>query len=316
MAWFTSDTHFLHPFVARLRGFPDPAAHDEEIITRWNAVVRPDDLVWHLGDVGMGPPGPVLTQVARLNGRIHLITGNHDPCWPGHRDSRKVQRRWMEAFESVQAYAKIRLGDDTVLLSHFPYEGGGDHTAEERYKQYRFRDEGAWLLHGHTHLPDRLDGPHQIHVGLDAWGLRPVTDTVITGLIKVAGITGLELHCLAEPVPDLEDVPQQEPLHRRSSSVQLGLHRLQLSCDRPEQVAPLRVSRHRYQYFGEISRAECHLHRPAQYSLRADCQLAVQADGARVAADQADVRVPFGSEWGTAHDASTPGRSGAPVTGS
>jgi len=201
--FFSADSHFLHAMVAKLRGFTSSAEHDETVIYRWNQLVRPGDLVWHLGDVGLGNEARVLEQAARLNGRKQLITGNHDPCWPGHRDSRKHQRRWLEVFESVQPFAKTRIGERTVLLSHFPYEG--DHTEFDRATQFRLRDEGAWLIHGHTHLPNRL-GPNpryltlmdpvtggpgmprplgrEVHAGLDAWDLRPVGEADILGVIR------------------------------------------------------------------------------------------------------------------------------------
>lgn len=172
--WFTADTHFGHRLVAGLRGFDDPADHDEAIVARWNAVVRPGDLVWHLGDAGPGNEDRTLGLAGRLNGRKHLIAGNHDACWPGHRDARAHQRRWLEVFESVQAFARIQAGGRRILLSHFPYAGGGDHSPGERYTQYRLRDEGLWLIHGHTHQPDRVDGMRSLHAGLDAWGLAPV----------------------------------------------------------------------------------------------------------------------------------------------
>ena len=201
--WFSSDSHFLHAMVAKLRGFTSSAEHDETVICRWNALVRSDDLVWHLGDVGLGNETRVLEQSARLNGRKQLITGNHDPCWPGHRDSRKHQRKWLEVFESVQPFAKTRLGERAVLLSHFPYEG--DHTETDRATQFRLRDEGGWLIHGHTHLQNRL-GPNpryltlmdpvtggpgtsrplgrEVHAGLDAWDLRPASEADILGVIR------------------------------------------------------------------------------------------------------------------------------------
>lgn len=182
--WFTSDTHFLHRLVAELRGFATPEEHDEAVIGRWNAVVRPGDLVWHLGDAGLGNEARVLALAARLNGVKHLIAGNHDPCWPGHRDSRRHQRRWLGVFESVQAYARIRIEGRPVLLSHLPYAGGGGHTDEERYPQFRLPDLGGWLIHGHTHQPDRIDGRRSLHCGLDAWGLRPAGEGEIAALIR------------------------------------------------------------------------------------------------------------------------------------
>lgn len=204
--WLSSDTHFLHAMVAGLRGFATSEEHDETVIERWNKLVRPADFVWHLGDVGLGNEGKVLEQAARLNGRKHLITGNHDACWPGHRSARSRQRRWLEVFESVQAFAKIRLDGQTALLSHFPYEG--DHTAEERHSQFRLRDEGEWLIHGHTHqdsqlgrsmryltIMDPVTGApgvprplgREVHVGLDAWNLRPAPEGDVISLIRLAG---------------------------------------------------------------------------------------------------------------------------------
>lgn len=180
--WLTADTHLLHRFVAGLRGFETPQEHDEAITQHWNELIRPDDFVWHLGDVGLGNEARVLEAAGRLNGHKHLITGNHDPCWPGHRDSRKHQRRWLEVFESVQAFARVRLAGQPFLLSHFPYDG--DHATEHPCSQYRLRNEGAWLIHGHTHQPDQIDGLRSLHAGLDAWDLRPVSEAAVLARVR------------------------------------------------------------------------------------------------------------------------------------
>ena len=178
--FFTSDTHFQHALVSAHRGFASPAEHDEELIARWNETVGPDDTVWHLGDVTMGDRPAGLKLAARLNGTKHLIAGNHDHCWPGDRRSFRYQRAYLEAFESVQAFAQVKVGGYWRLLSHFPYDG--DHVGEERATQFRLRDEGAMLLHGHIHDKTRRNG-RQIHVGLDAWDLRPVPEDDIAALM-------------------------------------------------------------------------------------------------------------------------------------
>lgn len=159
----------------------DIEKHDETVISNWNSTVGKDDTVIHVGDVGLGNEDSLLSVVRRLNGHIHLVTGNHDRVWPGHRDARRHQRKWMEVFESVQAFTKIRISGRTILVSHFPYDG--DSTRDERYTQYRFRNEGAWLIHGHIHAATRIDG-RQVHVGMDAWDLRPVPVEVLTKLIE------------------------------------------------------------------------------------------------------------------------------------
>jgi calcineurin-like phosphoesterase family protein len=189
MTWFSSDTHFLHKLVSTTRGFASPEEHDEAVIANWNKLVKPDDLVWHLGDVGIGNEDKILAQAARLNGRKQLIAGNHDLVWAGHRDARKHQRKWLEVFDTVQPFAAVNLGmtpwdgkKRRVLLSHFPYEG--DHTSEDRGAQFRLRDEGLWLLHGHVHSAEWHEWPAKtIHVGLDAWDLKPVHENEVLALI-------------------------------------------------------------------------------------------------------------------------------------
>ena len=86
----------------------------------------------------------------------------------------------------MQAFAKARIDGRTVLLSHLPYQDAGDHTAEERYPQFRLPDLGGWLVHGHTHSSLKADGLRSVHVGLDAWGLRPVSEGEIAALIRDA----------------------------------------------------------------------------------------------------------------------------------
>jgi calcineurin-like phosphoesterase family protein len=189
--WFTSDTHFLHQKVAELRGFATPQEHGEALVRNWNAVVSHDDVVWHLGDVAIGHEQEAFAWVRQLNGHKRLITGNHDPCWPGNRLAWKHQAKWQGVFHSVQQYARIKLAGEYVFLSHFPYTG--DHTLEPRYVQYRLRDEGAWLLHGHIHNKERVTGYRSIHIGLDAWDLRPVRDTEV--IVEMHGIVSQELEC-------------------------------------------------------------------------------------------------------------------------
>ena len=179
--WCASDTHFLHKHVASLRGYTTAAEHDEAIISRWNKLVRPDDFAWLLGDVGVGNETSILRLASRLNGRLQLVTGNHDKPWAGHRKGRSRQRRWLEVFETVQPFARATIAGREVLLSHFPYQG--DHTPSDRGTQYRLRNEGPWLLHGHTHDAARISGPRQIHVGLDAWDLAPASETAIAALM-------------------------------------------------------------------------------------------------------------------------------------
>lgn len=172
--WFTSDLHLGHALVARLRGFGDDTeAHDMTVADRWKRHIGPNDRVWVLGDLAMSDPAHALETIGTLPGEKHLIVGNHDTCSPIHRNSFKHQREYLEVFHSVQAYARIRVQKEDVLLSHYPY--AEDHTEIPRYMQYRLPDLGEWLIHGHTHDENQRRHGKQLHIGLDAWGLRPVS---------------------------------------------------------------------------------------------------------------------------------------------
>ena len=54
--WFTSDTHFSHCNIIKYcnRPFKDVDEMNKILIQNWNNVVRPDDIVWHLGDFALG----------------------------------------------------------------------------------------------------------------------------------------------------------------------------------------------------------------------------------------------------------------------
>ena len=79
--WFTSDTHFFHENIIFLNNRPYKSVQEmnEDLIHKWNTVVGLNDIVYHLGDVGMKcSPERLNLLLKRLNGKIHLIKGNHD----------------------------------------------------------------------------------------------------------------------------------------------------------------------------------------------------------------------------------------------
>ena len=180
--WFTADLHLGHRLVTGHRGFgEDTDKHDWTIMNNWSKVVHPKDQVWVLGDLAVSSPTRALVLLSDLPGRKHLIAGNHDGCHPMHRDSHKRVGEYLEVFESVQPFARRRIEGEDVLLSHFPYNKD---RHEVRYTQYRLRDEGRWLLHGHTHQADQRREGREIHVGVDAWDLSPVHLNTVIELMK------------------------------------------------------------------------------------------------------------------------------------
>jgi calcineurin-like phosphoesterase family protein len=180
--YLTSDLHLGHARAAGHRGFADVESHDQAIVDNWNTVVAADDVVWVLGDLAASSPTYALELLGTLPGRKHLILGNHEPAHPMHRDAHKHLRKYLNVFESVASAARRRIGGREVLLSHFPYRRD---RGPARHLQWRLRDEGLWLLHGHTHGAERVTASErEVHVGVDAWDLAPVSVEIVGALIE------------------------------------------------------------------------------------------------------------------------------------
>ena len=153
--FFTSDHHFGHGGALALyrRPFPSVAAMDEGMVERWNAVVEPEDEVWHLGDFAVRQPAArVATLLRRLNGSKHLVFGNNDP------PATTGQAGWT----SVAPYAELEIDGRLLILCHYPF------------RTWRASGKGALNLHGHSHgrLSPQL---RQFDVGVDVRDFRPVT---------------------------------------------------------------------------------------------------------------------------------------------
>lgn len=69
-------TKFLREDGSKLRPWDTIEEMDEAMIKNWNSVVRPQDKVYHLGDVVINRRA--FPTLARLNGDKVLIKGNHD----------------------------------------------------------------------------------------------------------------------------------------------------------------------------------------------------------------------------------------------
>jgi calcineurin-like phosphoesterase family protein len=183
--WFTSDLHLGHKKVIETRGFgEDTQAHDFWLADVWDSTVGSQDQVWVLGDLTMGSASDALDWIGIRPGQKHLIVGNHDQVFPGHKDAFKHMKSWMQYFESIQLHAKRKMNKQEVLLSHFPYwaHGDGPDRPTARYEQWRLPDLGIPLLHGHTHNSEKFHD-NSMHVGIDAWK-RPVSIDEVSDWVR------------------------------------------------------------------------------------------------------------------------------------
>jgi calcineurin-like phosphoesterase family protein len=158
---------------------------NEALIRRWNERVDPADEVWVLGDFALGRIADSLACGLRLNGRKSLVVGNHDRMFGARRESE--YREWVERYADEAGFAQVvgnvaaRIGDVSVQVSHFPYQG--DSHDADRFDDARPDDDGRWLLHGHVHEKWKVNG-RQINVGVDVWGFAPVAEHELERIIR------------------------------------------------------------------------------------------------------------------------------------
>lgn len=211
MIWFTSDQHFGHknviqycnrPFKANVNQAHEDALGDmtiaeydaaiakdviemnETIMRNYNRLVKPDDIVFMLGDFSLGKEA-VRCILPQLNGYKYLIKGNHDWCHPVHAKSpakqEKMDKLYIESgFRSVGLQAMVYIAGQVVQLHHMPYQTSNE---EERYHKLRPIDEDQWLIHGHVHTEWKLRNK-MINVGVDQWDMKPVSIVQIREIIN------------------------------------------------------------------------------------------------------------------------------------
>ena len=156
--FWTADLHLGHAKVADLRGFASVREHDTNILSQL-AELDQWDTIWVLGDISSGKPEDERIALALLDqmvsAEMHLIAGNHDSVSSIHRGGFKKQREWLEVFDSVQQFGRVRINGQGVMMSHYPYARSGDGPGRGpgRHDEYRLPDRSLPLIHGHTHQP-------------------------------------------------------------------------------------------------------------------------------------------------------------------
>jgi calcineurin-like phosphoesterase family protein len=138
--WFISDTHFQHNKIleyssSRKAAFNNTKQMDEILIENWNSLIKPEDKVYHLGDVTFGSRKSYAEDIhPRLNGKKRLIVGNHDDI------------RFFETHRLFQKIMLWRVFKDPAypfIFSHVP--------VFRREIVERTGQENGINVHGHLH---------------------------------------------------------------------------------------------------------------------------------------------------------------------
>jgi calcineurin-like phosphoesterase family protein len=151
--YFVADTHWGHAGILGLcmRPFCDVRSMDEALEANWNAVVRKDDTVIHLGDFAHRYDAAKLPKLfASLAGKKILVRGNHD-------GPETLALPW----ESVHEVLHTSVDATAVTLCHYAW------------RVWPRQRKGALMLFGHSH--GRLTGNQQsMDIGVDVMGWSPV----------------------------------------------------------------------------------------------------------------------------------------------
>jgi calcineurin-like phosphoesterase family protein len=173
------------------RPFFTVAAMDEEMIRRWNEVVAPEDIVYHLGDVAMKVQA-IERILPRLHGRKILIVGNHDLIYPyflktrGKKFVEEMSDRYKKAgFEQILPSGTILKieslsGIQKARLSHFPTKNTLSYH-DAKHDAARPEDNGLLNICGHVHQ-SWLKRGNNINVGVDVWNFTPVSLVEVVNL--------------------------------------------------------------------------------------------------------------------------------------
>lgn len=160
MIFFTADTHFDHSRIIKYcdRPFKSVDEMNGEMIKRWNDKVSNKDVVYHLGDFCFSRGNTGISNIKKfryqLNGKIHLIIGNHDD------EDNCVDSN---CFDSVKYLSQIKIDGQKIILCHYSM------------RVWNASHYGSWQLYGHSHgvLPDI--GGLTFDVGVDRFDFCPLS---------------------------------------------------------------------------------------------------------------------------------------------
>ena len=160
--WFTADQHFDHENIIKYCNRPFGSVHkmNKEIIKRYQEVVKPQDIVYFIGDLSLRTSEHIryyYKLITQLPGQKHLILGNHDSLKPF---------TYIDVgFTSVHTSLIV----DDYILNHDPASSCVIHNS-------------IWLC-GHVHDLFKTC-KNVINVGVDVWDFYPVSLSQIQEISK------------------------------------------------------------------------------------------------------------------------------------
>lgn len=150
--YFIADTHFYHrnsiKYSAVRNCFTDELHMNEVLIDNWNKQVKPNDIVYHLGDFAFTNAENATNLLKSLTGRVVLCSGNHD-----HKLIKNAAF-CAELYNLELSYHETKIDNVNVVMCHYPI------------RSWNGMHYGSYHLHGHTHGTCQQPGK-SLDVGID-----------------------------------------------------------------------------------------------------------------------------------------------------
>lgn len=160
--WVISDTHLFHNNIlhfkdkdgSRVRGdrFDNVEQMNECMLENWNSVVKPGDIVYHLGDVFMGDKENFKKFWPKFNGSKRLVVGNHDDI---------IFLSQGGFFKKVQMWRMFP--EFGLLFSHVPLQINSlyRYGSKDDLENTIVEPELMLNVHGHIHQNPSPEGPYR-----------------------------------------------------------------------------------------------------------------------------------------------------------
>ena len=138
--YYIADLHFGHERILAFdnRPFTSMEEMEQELISRWNAVVEPGDTVYIIGDFCWKVESDWLRILAKLKGNKVLIKGNHD--------LKKMYGKLKKEVQDIRDIKIVMDGKYSVVMCHYP-------LLFYQHDHY----ENSIMLCGHVHLTTEND---------------------------------------------------------------------------------------------------------------------------------------------------------------
>src|SRR3989337_2785668 len=178
--WFIADTHFNHANILTFLNFDDTLVRpdfkdvqdmNEQMMFKWNAIVKPSDKVYHLGDVALGRREDFHKIMPRLMGKKRLIIGNHDSF---------QMSDYAPYFSKIGSWRQFKDMPKRFRACHYPL-----HESTLTSKK-----DPVWNVHGHVHgnsvkIKDKkVNDSRYINICVEKTNYTPIHIDELMGMMK------------------------------------------------------------------------------------------------------------------------------------